>query len=389
MATVIEEAARRVAARWGFGGAELSRLSGGLINHTFAVHLAGAPVAVLQQLHPIFGAEVNLDLEAVTTHLAARGLVTPRLLRTQDGEAWAIEPDELGGGGEGRVWRALTWVEGRCVASVPDARWAEAGGELVGRFHRAVADLRHDYRFSRGNVHETARYFARLRACLDAGAGAFAPPPSFSSPAAASSASPLDAALVAETTELARQILAAAEHLPPIPATPPRHCHGDLKISNLLFHPAGSTDSGASATAAAPTGLCLVDLDTLCRGTIAFELGDAMRSWCNPAGEDQLATAFDLGLFAAAMRGFRGVADPLLVDDERASIVCGLHTVCVELAARFCIDAFEDRYFGWSPARHASRRHHNLVRAHSQLSLASSVAAQREDAFALVRGAIG
>lgn len=362
-ATSADEVVRAMAAHWGWQDAELARLTGGLINQTFAVKRDGAPIAVLQRLHPVFGAEVNLDIEAVTAHLAARGLVTPRLWRSQRGEAWVVEPEREPGDREPpKIWRALTWVEGRCVAQAPSAAWAEAGGELVGRFHRAVVDLEHGYHFSRGNVHDTPRYFARLAAWRSGEAGQ-APP---GADAAA------DAELLALAREVAAQIGAAAAALAPIPRTPLRHCHGDLKISNLLF------GHGEPVT-----GLCLVDLDTLSRGTIAFELGDAMRSWCNPAGEDQAAVAFELPLFAAAMRGYRGVADALLGDDERASIVTGLHTVCVELAARFCIDAFEDRYFGWNAARYASRRQHNLVRAQSQLSLARSVAAQLDQALEL------
>lgn len=358
--TSADDAVRAIAAHWGWQDAELSRLTGGLINQTFAVKRGGGPVAVLQRLHPVFGAEVNLDIEAVTAHLAARGMVTPRLWRTPRGEAWVTEA-ATSPADSPWVWRALTWVEGRCVARAPSAEWAAAGGELVGRFHRAVADLDHRYHFSRGNVHDTPRYFARLAAWLAGEAGA--------APGAES-----DGESLALAREVAAQIAAAAAALAPIPETPQRHCHGDLKLSNLLFREASPI-----------AGLCLVDLDTLCRGTIAFELGDAMRSWCNPAGEDQASVAFDLSLFAAAMRGYRAVADPLLSDDERASIVYGLHTVCVELAARFCIDAFEDRYFGWDAQRYASRRQHNLVRAQSQLSLARSVAAQRDAALDVVR----
>ncbi len=356
MATGTDDAAGRVASRWWGDEVELSRLTVGLINQTFAVRREGSPIAVLQQLHPIFDAEVNLDIEAVTAHLAARGLVTPRLLRTRAGEPWLMD--------DGKVWRALTWVEGRCVATAPDPSWAEAGGELVGRFHRAVADLRHDYHFSRGNVHDTPRYFARLEALL----------PETSDTSEARDASVR--AELAEAADLGRRICDARAFLPALPPTASRHCHGDLKLSNLLF------------SAEDPVrGRCLVDLDTLCQGTIAFELGDAMRSWCNPAGEDRAAAAFELPLFAAAMRGFLGVADPLLDDAERDSIVHGLATVCVELAARFCIDAFEDRYFGWNAASYPSRRRHNLARAESQLSLARSVLAQLEDALAIVRGA--
>jgi Ser/Thr protein kinase RdoA (MazF antagonist) len=349
---------RAVAARWAFDTAHLERLSGGLINQTFAVSREGQPVAVLQQLHPIFGAEVNLDLEAVTQHLASDGLVTPRLLRTDDGQAWVNDGE--------RVWRALTWVEGRCVSSVPGPEWAVAGGALVGRFHRALSTLRYDYRFTRGNVHDTARHLAALGERISA---------------AARDRRRIDlgptedatAELIEAAVELGREILTQAEALPELPAVALRHCHGDLKISNLMFRHDDPV-----------TGLCLVDLDTLGLASMAFEIGDAMRSWCNPSGEDVVAASFDLALFEAAIRGFREVADPLLSDDERRSIVVGLATVAVELAARFCVDVFDDRYFGWNAERYRSRRHHNLVRARSQLSLARSVRAQLGDALAIV-----
>ena len=322
-----------VVGAWGWTANQLAPLHGGLINATFVVRDGGAPIAVLQRLHSIFGADVNLDLDAVTTHLAARGMTTPRLVRTLDGRP-CVE--------HGGVWRATTFVEGDSVAAVPDPSWAAAGGELVGRFHRAVADLAYDYRFTRAGVHDTAGHLARLRDHADAGGEA-------------------------EGTELAREVLAAAVALPELVAQPLRHVHGDLKISNLLF-------------ARDPVrGIALVDLDTLAKGTLAFELGDAMRSWCNPHGEDAGRIALDLPIFAAAVAGFRAVAALIVTEAERASVAVGLETVCVELAARFTIDVFEDRYFGWDPARFASRRAHNLVRARGQLALAHAVRAARRE----------
>lgn len=332
-----------VAAAWGWAdpAVEIVPLTGGLINATYAVRRGGAPIAVVQRLHPIFAGEVNLDIDAVTSHLAARGLVTPRLIRTRDGRAW-----HEGGG----VWRALTWVDGETVHAVPGPAWAEAGGALVGAFHRAVADLSHDYAFTRGGVHDTAAHLSRLADCIAAGG---------------------DAAAVA----LGREILDAARALPDIPAVPRRHCHGDLKISNILF-------------AAAPLrGVCLVDLDTVGLSTMAFELGDAMRSWCNPHGEDAGRVAFDLAIFAAAIRGFRDAADPVITTDEKRAIVVGLETVCLELAARFAVDVFRDDYFGWDPARFPSRRAHNLARAQGQLALGRAVRAARAEALDVVHRA--
>ena len=47
-------------------------------------------------------------------------------------------------------------------------------------------------------------------------------------------------------------------------------------------------------------------------------------------------------------------------------------------------DAFDDRYYGWDPARFPSRRAHNLVRARGQLAHARAVRAARADALAVV-----
>ncbi|MEO8549919.1 MAG: phosphotransferase [Kofleriaceae bacterium] len=328
-----------VCGAWGWSPAQIEPLAGGLINATYVVR-ADEPIAVLQRLHPIFGAEVNLDLEAVTAHLAARGMVTPRLIRTLDGRAWV---DHEG------IWRATTFVPGVAVATVPDPTWAEAGGELVGRFHRAVADLAYAYRFTRAGVHDTAKHLARLGEHVAAGGDP-------------------------EALALAGEILGATLSLPALGTQPERHVHGDLKISNLLFERAPIR------------GVALVDLDTLAKGTLGFELGDAMRSWCNPHPEDAGQVHLDLPIFAAAIAGFRGVADPIVTEAERAAIAVGLETVCLELAARFCTDVFEDRYFGWDPARFPSRRAHNLVRARGQLALGLAVQAARGELREILLG---
>lgn len=321
---------------FGFSTNRIEVVTGGLINATYCVYGGGAnqALAAVQRLHPVFKPEVNYDLAAVTDHLAGKAMVTPRLVRTGDGKAWV----EVGGD----IWRAITWVPGSCYGRVPNPAVASAAAELVGRFHTAVSDLEYDFQGSRTGVHDTAAHFSRLEKAVASD----------------------DVSVVSQADELRTSIVSQAEHLPPMPELPARICHGDLKISNILFD-------------GAEQGLCLIDLDTLGPQTLAFELGDALRSWANPTGEDVAEPAIDIDIVRAAGHGYARGAAGLMSPDEIDSIIVGLETVCIELAARFCCDAFEDSYFGWDPTRFASRPEHNLLRARGQLALGKSVAQKR------------
>lgn len=330
-------------------GATSETIAGGLINETFLVRAAGRPLGALQRLNTrIFAPVVHEDIEAVTAHLAARGLATPRLLRTRDDALWATDS-------EGGIWRLLSWVGDRTVNGPLRLDEARSAGLLVARFHTAAADLRHEFRSIRGGFHDTERHLATLTAAL-------ARHPAHHHRDAVRS--------------LADALFAAwAGWRPPHPL-PARVVHGDLKVSNVRF--AGST------------ARALIDLDTLGRGTLDAELGDALRSWCNPAGEDS-SPRFDLDLFSAALTGYAagaleaeraGGRGP--TEEEWESLVPGLERIALELAARFAADALDESYFGWCPERFASRGDHNLARARGQLALAAAVRQSRGAALHLL-----
>lgn len=309
----------------------------GLINTTL---LAGDPPRyVVQRVNPIFGPAVHEDIEAVTARLAACGMVTPRLVRTDGGELYAR-------GAEGEVWRVMDYVPGRTRHRVDTpAAAAEAAG-LVGRFHRALDGFEWTYRNVRAGAHDTVLHMERLAA---ASAGA-----------------------QGEAAQVAEGILRAWEAWSGPLDLPERHAHGDLKISNVRFDAAGHA-------------LCLLDLDTLARLPLDVELGDALRSWCNPVGEDSTQTRFDLEVFSAAIGAYLRVAAPSAA--ERSAIVGGVERIALELASRFCRDVFEDRYFGWDARRFPTRAAHNLFRARGQLALARSVLANRREAERIVAAA--
>ena len=338
--------ARAALESYDLGEAALSPLAGGLINLSFLVESARGRY-VLQRLHPIFGAELHEDIEAVTAHLDAHGLVTPRLLRTKDLALYVVRPDG--------IWRVQTFIEGKSVDRVESPARAQAAGKLVGRFHFALSTLHHGFHFKRAGVHDTARHLALLDEALAA------------HPHHAEHASIARLRDALRTGYAALPVIGAA-------ALPRRIAHGDLKISNLLFDERGE-------------GVCLVDLDTLAEMPLPLELGDAWRSWCNPVGEDRAETRFELPLFAAAWRGYASEMGRSLRPEERALLVPGVLTICLELSARFARDVLEDRYFGWDPKSFSSRAAHNLVRAEGQASLYRSLLAQRAEAEALLRPA--
>jgi Ser/Thr protein kinase RdoA (MazF antagonist) len=167
----------------------------------------------------------------------------------------------------------------------------------------------------------------------------------------------------ADVSGLAAQIMSLTQALPPLPSMPAQLIHGDPKISNVIFH-------GDEA-------VCLVDLDTITRQPVALELGDALRSWCNPEAEDSPDAHFSLERFAAALAGYRQAAGPLPdpVPDPamQASIADATLMIAVELAARFAADALNESYFGWDSSRFASASAHNRARTVGQLRLAESM----------------
>lgn len=316
-------------------------LGRGLINVTFRVDAASGSF-VLQKLNPLFDPAIHENIRAVTERLAAVGLPTPRLRPTPDGRLFA----DLGPDG---VWRVFTRVEGVTFDTVQNLAQARAAGELVGKFHSAIEGMSHRFVGLRLGVHDTPRHLATLREAL---------------------ATYRDHRLFGAVAPLAAEILAAAEDLPPLPDSPLRPGHGDLKFNNVLF--AGVEPPGRDQA------LCLVDLDTLGPVHLGHEIGDAWRSWCNPCGEDRVDARFDLEIYAASLEGYRRGLGRLLRDDELGALLGGVEWVSLELAARFAADALRESYFGWDRLRFAGAGEHNLVRARSQWALHRAVVDVRE-----------
>jgi len=328
-----------ILAAWNLGPTACRPVSAGHINRTFEVDAHGAGF-MLQRLSPIFGPEVNLDIEAITAELERQGLLTPRLVRTRADALWHTDPD-------GGVWRLMTRIAGQTILAASAPADCAAAGRLLGRFHRALWRCDHTFVHRRPGVHDTPQHLEQLRRALRQHTAH---------------------ALYDAIEPLGREILLAAGDLYLPADLPSRVVHGDPKISNVIFDPQGAA-------------LALVDLDTLARMPLPLELGDALRSWCAPLGEE-VNQELDLCHFEATMQGY---GDPGLLPAERNAIVLATELIAVELAARFCADALQETYFGWDRTRFGRAAEHNLVRARAQLHLARSIRGQREALMDVLR----
>jgi aminoglycoside phosphotransferase (APT) family kinase protein len=218
----------------------------------------------------------------------------------------------------------------------------------------------HTFVGMRAGVHDTPRHLARLDEALASRSGH---------------------RLASDVRSLAAAIQAGAASLPPLPDLPPRICHGDLKFNNIVFAGPAPPDSDRA--------LCLIDLDTVGPLPLAFELGDAWRSWCNGAGEDAATARLDLAIFRASVEGYREGWGTALDDEQRRGLLLGADWVSLELAARFAADALFETYFGWDARRFPARGEHNLLRAEGQWSLHQQLVASRVARAGIIDEALG
>jgi Ser/Thr protein kinase RdoA (MazF antagonist) len=335
----------------------------GLINDTYLVTMAGASGrhAILQRINRRVFPNPDLIMQNLRTLLdhvgqrrrpaGQRDLRLPAILPARDGRDFFIDAN-------GDFWRALSFLErAHALDSLGDSRTAGEVGYALGRFHA----LTHDLDVSRLHVtrpgfHVTPRYFerfeeARARPTRAGGDG-------------------LDDCLAFAGAR--RGIVGVLEDARQRGSLPLRVVHGDPKLDNILFDDASGEAAG------------LVDLDTVQPGLLHYDLGDCLRSCCNPAGEsprDPAEARFDLDLCRAILSRYFAETRGFLTADDTRLLPDAIRLIPFELGLRFLTDHLEgDRYFK------IERPGHNLWRARVQFRLVESIERQSSEIAALVAG---
>lgn len=138
-----------------------------------------------------------------------------------------------------------------------------------------------------------------------------------------------------------------------------RVMHGDPKVNNIMID-----DFTGKGTA-------MIDLDTVAPGLVHYDFGDAVRSICNPVGEEELnlnKVVFDMDLFEAFSRGYLLHARDFLSDADRHYLYDAIRLITFELGLRF----FQDYLIGSIYFKTTSPMQ-NLNRARVQFRLCESI----------------
>ncbi len=143
-----------------------------------------------------------------------------------------------------------------------------------------------------------------------------------------------------------------------LPKLPVRIIHADPKLSNFLFQEDGEE-------------ICaIIDWDTIMPGSILYDFGDMIRSFCQVGTEDsQQKKAFNPQILKELLTGyFEGPMNNYLSDLERENILLGAKAVMYIQGLRFLSDYLIGDQYYW-----VEDENHNLRRARNQLQMLAEI----------------
>ncbi len=337
----------------------------GNVNDTFLVTLDGLTENqfILQRLNTrvfkkpdLVMRNIRIFTEHIHKHrqspsgLTDRRWEVPRLLLTGDGQDHIIDAD-------GSFWRAFSFIDhARTFDTVQNVQHAREVGYALARFHGLVNDLPVD------RLADTLEGFHIMPGYLDRYDRVLAGWRPKKSPE-------VDYGLLFITKRrIGTTILEEAKnqgrlHLRPI--------HGDPKVNNVLI----DRDTWQA--------IGLVDLDTIKPGLVHYDLGDCLRSCCNPLGEDPEhweRVCFETDFCRAILQGYLPVAGKFLEENDYQYLYEAVRLIAFELGLRFFTDYLEGSvYFK------VGYEEQNLFRALVQFKLTESIESKAADIRALIR----
>jgi Ser/Thr protein kinase RdoA (MazF antagonist) len=343
---------------------EIREYGNGNVHDTFLVSLDSAsnPHFILQRFNTRVFRQPELvmqNLRTLTEHVhdrlqhvtlgAGRRWEVPRVIVAQDGRDCWIGPD-------GSFWRAISFIDGAHThETIQDTEHAGEVGYALGMFHYLISDLVSDrLADTLQGFHIAPGYLRHYDEVLVKSHARQTPEVNYASQ------------FVSERRVWAHVLEQAKEQgklrLRPI--------HGDPKVNNVLLD-----DATRQAVS-------IVDLDTVKPGLIHYDIGDCLRSCCNPSGEETLhweSVRFELDLCRAILQGYLPLASGFLSENDYFYLFDAIRLIAFELGLRFFTDHLEGNvYF---KVRHPE---HNLARALVQFKLTEGIESQAAAIHAII-----
>ncbi|WP_437918805.1 phosphotransferase enzyme family protein [Sphingobacterium sp. LRF_L2] len=288
----------------------------------------------------------SLVIAHLKAKLAYRGLEwleshTLTLLSTLDGKAYHVDEN-------GAYWRLFLLLEGtKTYDIVETTQQAAAAGQAFGEFQKLLADLDarglvevlpdfHNIDFRMNNLRKAMAADVKQRKVAVESLLTY----------------------IFERESRMRRIRVGIEN----GTIPLRITHNDTKFNNILLNQQDQIQ-------------CVIDLDTVMPGVVAYDFGDAIRTIINKAAEDEQDLAkvrLNLSLYEAFAVGYLNQAKEFLTQPELDSLLDGVFLLPFMQAVRFLTDYLNgDTYYKINYPTH------NLVRTKVQLKLVDEMERQQ------------
>ena len=278
----------------------------------------------------------------------------PRIVKAKDSRDYVVDA-------AGEVWRVITRIMSAHAFDVAQGpEHALECGATLGHFHYLVSDMSPDEIVNPlPGFHVTSGYLKKYDATLR------------TKTAKALLGASMEAKRLEKFVAERRSLALCLEKAETRGELVKRMFHGDPKVNNIMID-----DVTGKGTA-------MIDLDTVSPGLIHVDFGDALRSICNPAGEEETNLSkviFDEDLCTAFCKGYMREAGAFLTDADRAYLYDSIRLLPFELGLRFFQDYLAgDVYFK------TSRPEQNLARARVQFRLCESIESRERSIRNLLR----
>ncbi|WP_214071786.1 aminoglycoside phosphotransferase family protein [Mucilaginibacter sp. dw_454] len=352
-----------IIAQFNTGGSEfeVKTFGSGHINDTFIIKSKAKNGAdfLLQKINQFVFKDIDSlmnNMVYVTNHLKQKIAKTGNpekevltLIKCNNGKYYCQDA-------QGDYWRMTNFLHNtKSYDLVTNIKQAQQGGVAFGRFQNLLCDLHPDL------LESTIPDFLNIEKRLN----------DFNSAIKNNSAQRLSS-----VTEEIEFLLSRADSMNEIlqqgkaGILPLRITHNDTKFNNILLDQADEIQ-------------CVIDLDTVMPGYVAYDFGDAIRSIINMAPEDEKnldAIQLNIPLFEAFAKGYLSQTISFLTEAELKSLMMGVLLLPYMQAVRFLTDYLEgDVYYK------TQFPEHNLQRTRAQIQLLKMLEMSKEKLSGIIQ----